>query len=354
MFDKLRRAVCEVPRWTLPARRTITLIERQGEGMRWRSAPAAPRRFFCALAALLLSWRSPACARAAFQETLESPRSAAMGGASLASRDDSTAMFLNPAAVARLKGGDLYFMYERFYAGLDGVGSLGQGFVSAAAPTRWGTLGLGFGDFRASGLLDEKTLSLTFARTVAGPLDLGVSLKRLSHSYLIGGDPLAAADPTFQNGASRSGVGLDGGLLLWLAPSFALGLALRNLNRPDLGLGVQDKVPRELQAGLAWDLPDSGLRLTADVTRREGVVGAALERCVPAMGVEKSFDEGRLRLRLGASSLQFSAGFGVQAGRFGIDYALVINRALAAGNAGTHLLGIRYGFGGKTLARERS
>jgi hypothetical protein len=125
-------------------------------------------------------------ARAAFQNPIVSPESAAMAGASLTSSHDSTSLFSNPAQLAGMAQPDFYFMYDQMYAGLAGVGTIGQGFVSAAVPSRLGSFGFALGMFRASGLIEERTLAVTYARALNDRIEVGVTGKQLYHSYLIG------------------------------------------------------------------------------------------------------------------------------------------------------------------------
>src|SRR4051812_17229448 len=74
-------------------------------------------------------------ARAAFQNPLLTPQASAMGGASLGSLGDPTALFLNPAAASGLKTFDAYVSYSQLFAGLNGVDAIGQTFVAAGVPT---------------------------------------------------------------------------------------------------------------------------------------------------------------------------------------------------------------------------
>jgi hypothetical protein len=306
-----------------------------------------------ALLALALAGAAPAFA--SFQNPIVSPESAALGGASLTSSHDSASLFGNPAQLAGMMQPDFYFMYDQMYAGLAGVGAIGQGFISGGLPTRYGTFGFGLGMFRAAGLMEERTLALTYARKLTDRLEIGLTGKQLYHSFLIGGDSLAAADPVFAQGHSSSAFGLDLGLRAKVTDAFHVGLVVRNLNEPNVGLAIEDRVPREVQGGLSYDLAKRRLRFTADLTYRDNNAGATQERLTPALGVEKGFQDSRFVFRAGLTPDSFSAGFGLRWGTVGLDYALVLNRNLIAGNVGTHQLGLRVRFGGpKTGARPAS
>ncbi|HEX4047740.1 MAG TPA: hypothetical protein VH309_07900 [Elusimicrobiota bacterium] len=283
--------------------------------------------------------------RAAFDVPVMTPQAAAMGGASLANTADSASLFLNPAGSSRLSGPEAYFMYDQLYAGLEGVGGIGQGFAAAGVPTKFGTFSAGFADFQAAGLLEDRVLGLGYSRRLFPGLDAGVTGKYLSQSYLVGSDPAAASDPVFANGTSRSAFALDAGLIATLGDAVKAGLAVRNLNEPDLGLATVDRVPREVQAGLSYDVRPWALRLTADYLYTDAQAGTLTQRSLPSVGLQKGFAEDRVQLRLGATPDQFSGGVGIRFGPLDFDYAFILSLGLLSNNAGTQQVGIRYRFG---------
>lgn len=292
-------------------------------------------------------------ARAAFDFAPAGANSASMGGSILAGRGDSASMFLNPAGVAGLASPEAYFMYDKFYAGLGGVDGIGQGLATVGVPTKAGVLGVGFTDLHASGLLSERVIGVTFARRWFDVFDAGVTGKYLHHRYLIGSDAAASADPVFRDGTSRGALSLDFGFAARVAGPLTAALAVRNVNRPDVGLATEDRVPREYQAGLSYDVEAWRLKLTADYLLRDAGSGALRERSVPSFGLEKAFEGDRVKLRVGATPDQFSAGGGLQLGRLGFDYAFVLSRNLMSDNAGTHMIGVRYRFGDAAPAASR-
>lgn len=297
------------------------------------------------VAALLIAAAAPR-ALAAFDTPPVGAQAAAMGGAGLAGRGDSAALFLNPAGVAGLKSPEAYFMYNRFYAGLSGVDGLAQGFSAVGIPTKLGALGIGYGDFQASGLLEERILGVTFARRWFDAFEAGVTGKYLYHRYMIGSDASAGGDPVFRNGAARGAFALDAGLSAAVAGPLTAGLAVRNINRPDVGLESEDRVPREIQASLSYGIADWGLKLTADYLYRDAGSGSLRERSVPGIGLEKALEGDRVKFRLGVTPDRLSGGGGIQFDRLGFDYAFILSRNLLADNAGTHMIAVRYRFGG--------
>lgn len=310
--------------------------------MKKRTRTSAPRVLGAVLSCALLATG----ASASFEQAPVGAQAAAMGGSALAGRGDSAAIFLNPAGVAGVKRTEAYFMYNRFYAGLSGVEGLGQGFAALAVPTRIGTLGVGFGDLHASGLLQERVIGVALARRWFDAFEAGVTAKYLHHRYLIASDPSASADPVFSGGTSRGALALDFGVSAAVAGPLRAGLAVRNVNRPDVGLVSEDRIPREIQGSLSYDIEAWALRLTADYLYRDADSGSLRERGSPSVGLEKSLADGRVKFRAGAGLDQFSGGAGLQFDRLGFDYAFVLSRNLLADNAGTHMLGVRWRFGG--------
>ncbi len=284
-------------------------------------------------------------ARAAFQQPLTSARSAALSNAALLGAGDSTAIFNNPAALATMPGRDAYFSYNQLYAGLQGASSMADGFMTFGTPTRYGSLGVGVGTFKAAGLMTERTIALGWGRSY-GRLDVGVAGKNLYHSYAAETDPLAAQDPVFANRSARGAFALDFGAIFHASPVVDLGLAVRNANSPDVGLATLDRVPREIQASASYLWKKLGMRLTADVLYRDGGYGAPGDKVVPGVGVEKLLAEGRAAFRVGVSALGASAGVGLKVGHLEFDYALLIKRNLSDGSYGTHMIGLRWRFGG--------
>ena len=296
------------------------------------------------LPALLLA-AAASSARAAFDNPPIGAESAAMSGASLGSRGDSAAMFRNPAGVAGLKSAEGYFLYNRLYAGLGGVETLDRGFAAFGFPTKLGALSVGYGHFRASGLLEERVIGVSFARRWFDRVDVGFTGKYLYHRYTIGDDPAVSGDPVFSGGTARGAFALDVGVSALVAGPLTAGFAVRNINSPDVGLMSVDKAPREAQAGFSYAVEAWKLRLTADYIYREVESGSLKARGVPSVGLEKSLADNRVKFRVGATTDQFSGGVGFQLDRLGVDYAFVLNRGLIADNTGAHMIAVRYRFG---------
>lgn len=335
--------------WALAARPGLEILKDGARAFHWRRFNRFSKRLRGILPAVLLA-AMISRAQAAFDRPPIGAESAAMSGASLGRRGDSAALFLNAAGVAGLESREGYFMYNRLYAGLSGVETLDKGFAAFGFPTKLGSLAVGYGHFQASGLLEERVIGVTFARRWLDHVDFGVTGKYLYHRYTIGDEPGASSDPVFSNGTARGAFALDAGVSAAVAGPLRAGLAVRNINSPDVGLSSVDRVPREAQAGLSYDIEAWKLRLTADYVYRDVESGSLKERGIPSAGLEKSLAGDLVKFRIGATPDQFSGGVGFQLDRLGVDYAFVLNRNLISDNVGTHMIAIRYRFGASATA----
>jgi hypothetical protein len=278
--------------------------------------------------------------QAAFQMRPVSARSAALGSSFSASSRDSGSLFTNPAGIASLSQAELSVTYGKPFAGLPGT-NMNLGHAALVIPTPAGRLGLGYALYQAQDLLQEQTVAVSYGVSPLKGVRLGGTVKHLSHSYLIGSDPLAAQDPVFRNGTSRSAVAFDAGVSVSLGRHLSLGAAGRNLNEPNVGLVSEDKVTREIQAGVDLDLTGMGLKASSDLLLRQVQPGSSGP--VPAFGLEKSLGQA-LALRAGANPEEFTAGFGLKIRSLGFDYAFLFNKNLSEDNSGSHKVGLTYRF----------
>jgi hypothetical protein len=281
-------------------------------------------------------------AQAAFEFKHSSVRASALGNAFMASAHEPAALFLNPAGITRLSAPEITISYGKPFAGLPQT-DLSVGHLAAVLPAGHGHIGLGAAAFHAPGALQERTLAVGYGVNIFPGLQAALSLKHLSHVYLIGNDPLAAKDPLFQRGREDSALAWDAGVIASLGPYVKAGAACRNINQPDVGIAARDTVPREIQAGVQMLFPGMALRAVGDLlVLRNGVSPGPM--VTPLAGLEKGFANDRFALRLGANTREFAAGFGLRAASVRVDYGLVVNRVLASDNAGSHRMAVTYRF----------
>jgi len=250
-------------------------------------------------------------------------RALAMSGAYTAVADDVTALFWNPAGLARLDQVELSAMHLNLFYGTP------YDFLGAAYPLLdWGTFAVGAVRLATDGIVlrDENSYILG-ARE--GSFDL--------REYLVGygrdlplGLRLGAVAKVEQErllGNVGTGVGLDLGLQYqWPSPAggwenLVLGVSVQNVLASQIRLErVGEILPLNVRAGLAYPVAFQ------DGLGQRLLIAAAMEKSTWRewgwrAGVEYSLLE-LLALRGGFQEGAWTAGAGMQYAGVGVDYAL--------------------------------
>ncbi len=284
---------------------------------------------------------TPMKSYASFNDSACGARATAMGGAFTGVPGGAEAMCSNPASLVETRGAELTAVYGRLYSGLTDDSKIGQGYFGFAAPVKRylsGAAGFAWNDTRLSEAYSETTFSVSYATAVWRGIGAGATLKYLRRAYV--SDGYTAVDPVFSGGYSKSGFGADLGFFYRPAAPYAFGLALKNVNRPDMGLAAADKLPMEIRAGASYALRSSLLGLDAAFAGADYTVSA---------GAEYSFQR-RYALRMGLaagndSRRNINMGLG---GRFGLaefDYSFSLPIGGISGTMGSHRLAFSFRFG---------
>lgn len=187
-----------------------------------------------------------------------------MAEAYSAAADDTYALYYNPAGVVELAQPEIGTFYSQLYPGLSDDSRISRTFIGAASPVgERGALGLSYLSLQLNGLYKEEAAGVTGAMRLGPTLNAGLTAKMLRKKF--GGDAytgnavnpltgatIGSADPLLAASNEKSGLGLDAGIQWKPSPYYALGLAARNVNRPDLALGGgEDKAPAVFALALA-------------------------------------------------------------------------------------------------------
>ncbi|OGR66928.1 MAG: hypothetical protein A2081_00015 [Elusimicrobia bacterium GWC2_61_19] len=278
---------------------------------------------------------------ASFNDSACGARATAMGGAFAAIPGGTEAMCSNPASLLELASPELTAVYGKLYSGLSDDSKIGQGYFGFAAPVKrylQGAAGFAWNDTRLSDAYSETTFAVSYATAVYRGLGAGVTLKYLRRAYV--SDNYTALDPVFSDGYSKGALGADLGFFYRPEPRYAFGLAIKNLNKPDLGLAAADRLPVEVRAGASYAMKTSLLDLDASFAGSDYTVAA---------GAEYSFQR-RYALRMGLaagnnSRRTINMGLG---GRFGLaefDYSFSLPIGGISGTMGSHRLAFSFRFG---------
>ncbi len=218
--------------------------------------------FFCAVLAFGLS-ASPS--HAAFENVDVSPRARAMGDAGVAVADDAYAPFFNPAGIAQAAAPALATSYVQPY-GLDFVD---QVYFGAVMPVGQRPGGFGIGlrrfavEYEGVDLTTETTLTGSFGTRVYEDLHSSIDFgANLNFNHLEFGETIGSgvgADDGFDPGDDWA-VGVDVGLMVTLHERTRLGVAVKNLNNPQIGIDNEELTQR-LNAGISY-IPYDGVTTT--------------------------------------------------------------------------------------------
>ena len=235
-------------------------------------------------------------------------RATAMGGAFTAIVDDGTALYWNPAGLARIEDLGISAMYNMHFQ------EVTQGYLSGAFPFLGGTVGLGV-NYIDMGQIEGRDeegnptdlfgasdthISLGYARKLSSRLMLGVSAGILQE--------IIAED-------TKNALLANGGLLFMPSSSLSLGLAVQNIGS---SLG-EDPLPFTWRTGVAYSW--NSLTIGADAvkaTDNEMQLCAGLEWWIGSM----------IALRGGYTTGQdtgsgISCGLGLNIRTIDLDYAYV-------------------------------
>ncbi|MBU1674709.1 hypothetical protein KKA85_02875, partial [bacterium] len=195
---------------------------------------------------------------AAFENVDISPRARGMGDAAVAVADDAFAPYFNPAGLARIQGVALGNSYVKPY----GLGFNEQMYLGGVIPgtPRLGNFGFGIRHFAVE--YQEVSLEKEITYTLAH----GIMLYEDLHSAVSFGTALNLYSLEF--GKTVSGfdpgqdivAGFDVGLLVTLHRRTRIGVLVKNMNNPQIGLDNEELTSR-LHGGIAY-LPYDGVTTT--------------------------------------------------------------------------------------------
>jgi LysM repeat protein len=281
-------------------------------------------------------------ANSAFLDIGYGARPVAMGQAFTAISDDINAIHTNPAGLAFISNPEMSALYGRMYDGLSDDSEIGQSHFGFAAPVKKyipGAIGFSWEELSLTEAYSESSFTLSYGTEVYKNMFGGLNLKMLRKSY--SSDIYTAADPLFNNnGYSKTGFALDLGGLYRLNSQYTLGLVIKNINQPDMGLADKDTVPMVVRGGLAYWKNNGVLDLDMSYSDSDYDI---------AMGVEHWLSN-KFTLRFGLlagndSRRNFNLGIGSRFNSFQFDYAFSLPIGGIAQTNGSHKLSFSMRFG---------
>ena len=308
---------------------------------------------------------------ASFDSQDAGARAPGMADTFTAVADDADSIVYNPAGLIQLREGQVTSQYGQLVKGLDDGSELGTTYLGYGTPLVPGYRSIGFAyhNFKADNLFNERTLIMSYGQRLdlsangfRGIYSVGANLKQLHRQYETdrftenalndAGVGSNQRDQLFASGNAKTTYAMDlGGLAQFGAQyQYTAGLALINLNQPDVSLGGDgDKAPLAVKMGLAYR-PRWGT-VTAESRQVERLIGQrdndlafGIERNIPfatlgalvARGGYASGSRGYRALTMGLSYIY---------SRFRLDYAFNFPVGNFADTSGSHRMGFSFKMG---------
>jgi hypothetical protein len=283
-------------------------------------------------------------AAASFENVAVSPRARAMGESAVAMADDAFAPYYNPAGLALLGGPTFAASYVRPY----GVSFLDLGYVGGAFPLggRRGTLGVGLRrlatEYEGALLDQEQFATLAYGIKLYEDMHSAIRVGAAINAYDLRFGPTVGdgEDSGFANGLDPGNdvvVGADAGLLITLHERTRMGVFVKNINNPQIGLD-REEIGQRLHGGIAY-APYDRVWTSFEF---ENLIGRDV---IYHGGVEVGIDYG-LTLRLGVltNPNKATAGFGYRWRGVSVDYGFSTGGGVLDGS---HQFGVSYAWGGE-------
>lgn len=256
-----------------------------------------------------------------------SSKARGMGAAWVASADDASAIFYNPACLILSESPNVYAStlrpnsqsFERltFLAYAMPIGENQRASLSFRS----------FGvDYQGVSLMDEWTLSLGYAISVMEDIHSSLYLGGVFNLYTLD----FGSTPTADLGTETT-FGLDIGVLGILRDRTRIGLMLKNINEPSVGATTREPLPQWVTAGVSYQ-PYYGVVTELDLRALRG------ENIEVHMGMQfMATDFLKLRFGFQTEPNSLCGGFSIGHMGFSLDYSYSSHPVLP----GTHHIALR-------------
>jgi hypothetical protein len=202
-----------------------------------------------------------------FDDLEVGPRARGLGGCYAGLSGDATGIYYNPAGLVNVESLDIYASaFEPFNYGFHRVN-----LITIAYPTgTWGTIGLGYHDYRVdyerAVLMIERTFSLAHGIELMKDLS-----SALTFGYAVNVYNLDFPTPTVGDIdlGSESTIGIDVGFQARLRDRTTAGVFFENVNNPTLGDPVETELPQRISGGMAYR-PYDGVITAVEVEKQIG------------------------------------------------------------------------------------
>ena len=269
-------------------------------------------------------------------------RPSSMGGAFISVSDDANGIAYNPSGIAQAEQKQIMYMYSKPYTGIDNV-YLTYGFLSFIYPfSKIGVFGIGWKNFNSLDLYQENAIIFSYgfnmnqliSDKMGSGILTGINLKYLFNNYKL--DKRTDYDPVFSQGTGKGTVSIDAGIiikkLISKLPELTVGIVMKNINQPDIGLKGENPVYREFGIGISYHLEKflfmkylSKITETGKIDQDKKQINRFIETFILSMdityrnkeynfklGAEVSFWGKLLSIRTGGNLQEFCFGLGTE------------------------------------------
>jgi len=251
-------------------------------------------------------------ASAVFDDLEYSPRARALGGAYAGLSDDASAVFYNPAGLARLTTRSFEgTFFEPYNLGFQKANA----FAVAIPTADWGSFAVGYSDFRVdylgSTLSVEQAFTFGHAITLMDDLESSLSFGYNVNVYRLDYPTRSISGVDL---GSETTLGIDIGFQARLRDRTYAGAFAKNINAPTMGDPVQSDLPQRVSGGIAYR-PYDGVITAVEAEKELG------EEMQFHGGVEFRVVE-PLSLRFGAQTKPnlFDVGIGLEYSQMTLDF----------------------------------
>ncbi|MCX7716559.1 MAG: type IX secretion system membrane protein PorP/SprF [Endomicrobia bacterium] len=285
----------------------------------------------------------------AFQNIDWSVRAESMGGVATAFSEEPQGIFYNPAGISLITRPTIQMYYSKPYTGVENVDFSFKQLVGCV-PFKSLNFSLGYGIMDVNNLYSE-TVSIFAIGTTAKKLNknlpfiqFGLGLKLLTKQYNYN-DEILMYEPHLKSKTSQSAFSLDIGVSYKTTKDkFKVGVALKDLNQPDLAIIKEDILPLNVCLGSAYNFGDINIGLLyfedftvgLELRYRNQKWGDELTKFFYAVGVETYLNFHTIPIRFGINKNSINLGFGY--------HGIKVSKKIT--------LGVNYAFGISTVVNK--
>lgn len=235
-------------------------------------------------------------------------RAGGVAGCYTSIADNVDAIIWNPAGLSKIETQEVSFMYGKPFSGFSDV-DLTHQYISYGRhiPKLRGGVGIAWTSFTNSDIYKQEIIAIGVSRVInpEKQFSLGVTLKYLGHKYNF--SYLPENDPARAYSDNKYSLGIDVGMLYNLKPNIRVGISVRNINSPDIGIMSSDIIPTEIRAGVNTILV-AKLKFEELIPIVEVV--SVNDKTTLAFAVEGYLMKKTIALRFGSNDYETTIGFG--------------------------------------------